>query len=107
MAIRPHPQPVPGLRQLARALDCPAIQPQLLQRTHDTPTQMRQGRAARLRNLRGAFRVPPQHQGLLDGKTVLLVDDVITTGATLQAAAQALLAAGAGQVHAVALARTP
>ncbi|WP_291588397.1 ComF family protein [Comamonas sp. UBA7528] len=92
---------------LARALDCPAIQPQLLQRTHDTPTQMRQGRAARLRNLRGAFSVPPQHQGLLRGKTVLLVDDVITTGATLQAAAQALLAAGASQVHAVALARTP
>ena len=92
---------------LARALDCPAIQPQLLQRMHDTPSQVRQGRAARLRNLRGAFNVPPQHRAALAGQTVLLVDDVITTGATVHAAAQALLQAGAAQVHAVALARTP
>ena len=92
---------------LARALGCPAIQPQLLQRMHDTPSQVRQGRAARLRNLRGAFSVPAQHQAALAGQTVLLVDDVITTGATVHAAAQALLQAGAAQVHAVALARTP
>lgn len=92
---------------LARALDCPAIQPHLLQRMHDTPAQVRQGRAARLRNLRGAFSVPPQYQAALAGQTVLLVDDVITTSATVHAAAQALLQAGAAQVHAVALARTP
>lgn len=92
---------------LAQALNCPNIHSQLLQRTHETPTQVRQGRAARLRNLRGAFAVAPTHHAILTGRAVLLVDDVITTGATLHAAAQALLAAGAAEVHAVALARTP
>lgn len=92
---------------LARALDCPALQPHYLERRHDTAAQARQGRAKRLRNMRHAFSVPLQHHPALAGHTVLLVDDVMTTGATLHAAAHALLAAGAAQVNAVALARTP
>ena len=86
---------------LARALDCPAIQPQLLQRTHDTPTQMRQGRAARLRNLRGAFTARDCR-----GLHVAVVDDVITTGSTVAALARALRQAGAASVEAWAVART-
>jgi len=92
---------------LARALHCPQIQPQWLQRIRDTPPQARQNRADRLRNLRGVFAVAPQVQPQLAGRHVLLVDDVITTGATLHAAAQAVLQAGAASVRAVALARTP
>lgn len=92
---------------LAHALACPQVQPHCLRRVRDTPSQARQNRADRLRNLRQAFAVPAQHSAQLQGQHVLLVDDVITTGATLHAAARTLLAAGAAQVSALALARTP
>ncbi|MCY1544724.1 comF family protein [compost metagenome] len=65
------------------------------------------GRAARLRNLRGAFAAHPSHTHRLVGRHVLLVDDVTTTGATLQTAAQAVLHAGADRVSALVFARTP
>ncbi|MDR2324686.1 MAG: ComF family protein [Acidovorax sp.] len=92
---------------LARALDAPGLLPHGLQRLHHTAAQAGQGRAARLRNLRGAFSVPDAARDRIAGQTVLLVDDVITTGATLHMAALALLQAGAASVSAVALARTP
>ena len=56
----------------------------------------------RLANVAGAFRV--QDPDLIEGRRVLLVDDVITTGATAAACPQALLAAGAESVFAIALA---
>ena len=56
----------------------------------------------RLANVAGAFRV--QDPDLIEGRRVLLVDDVITTGATAAACTQALLAAGAESVFAIALA---
>lgn len=92
---------------LAHALQGPTVLPQALQRLHDTPAQAGQGRAARLRNLRGAFAITEPARARIAGQTVLLVDDVITTGATLHAAAHVLLQAGAHAVAAVALARTP
>ena len=73
----------------------------------DTPDQHSLPRAQRLQNLRGAFAAHPQHRPNLAGAHVLLVDDVSTTGATLEAAAQALLDGGAARVHALVLARTP
>lgn len=78
-----------------------------LVRVRDTPDQHSLPRAQRLQNLRGAFAAHPQHRPNLAGAHVLLVDDVSTTGATLEAAAQALLDGGAAQVHALVLARTP
>jgi predicted amidophosphoribosyltransferase len=58
---------------------------------------------ARRRNVLGAFKVPdPQ---LVADRRVLLVDDVLTTGATVEACARALKRAGAKQVHVLALAR--
>jgi len=60
----------------------------------------------RLRNLQGSFVTHPQHAARLQKAHVLLVDDVSTTGTTLNSAALALLQAGADRVSALVLART-
>jgi ComF family protein len=60
---------------------------------------------ARRRNVLGAFRVPPAKVAEVRGRKVLLVDDVFTTGATLNACARALKRAGASRVDALTLAR--
>lgn len=78
-----------------------------LVRVRDTPDQHSLPRLQRLQNLRGAFAAHPLQAPALAKAHVLLVDDVSTTGATLEAAAQALLEGGAARVSAVALARTP
>ncbi len=78
-----------------------------LARLSDSPAQHRLTRPQRLRNLRGAFAVPADWLPRLRGARVLLVDDVTTTGATLDACAQALRAGGASQVSALVFARTP
>ena len=83
------------------------VLPDALLRPKDAPPQCSLERAERLRRVRHAFTANPAHLPALQGRHVLLVDDVMTTGATLRAAATALLQAGAGQVSAVVLARTP
>lgn len=76
-----------------------------LQRWLEASPQAGLDRAARQRNLRGVFVVP--QPGAVAGRRVVLVDDVLTTGATVATAAQVLLAAGAASVSAWVLARTP
>ncbi|MFZ5636297.1 MAG: double zinc ribbon domain-containing protein [Pseudomonadota bacterium] len=88
-------------RPLARALDLPLCD-DLLVRTRDTAPQSRLDAAARRRNLRGAFAVPTDR--LLPAH-VALVDDVMTTGATLHAAAETLRRAGVARVDAWVCAR--
>ena len=63
------------------------------------------GRAERRRNLQGAFQVTDASR--VAGRRIALVDDVVTTGATVAEAAGALMAAGAAAVQVWALARTP
>lgn len=74
-----------------------------LVRLRNTPSQTKFGREGRLQNMSGAFScVNPQ---VVKGKTILLIDDVATTGATLEGCAQALKEAGAKKVMAYTLAR--
>ncbi|MEW6193381.1 MAG: ComF family protein [Bacillota bacterium] len=75
---------------------------QVLQKTGDTPPQARLDKAGRLGNVAGSFCVADTSQ--IEGGTVLLVDDVFTTGSTLSAAAEALLDGGAGRVLGLTLA---
>ena len=83
-----------------------ACVPHLLRRQRATVPQMRLARAERKVNVKGAFTVSPRGLRRVAGKHILLVDDVVTTGATVEACAQALLQAGAKQVDVIALART-
>ena len=93
-------------RAAGRALDLPCAA--ILERTRSTIAQFDLDRATRATNVRGAFRLKPWPGGLarpLAGRWMVLVDDVVTTGATLSACAEPLIEAGALGVSAVTVAR--
>lgn len=81
-------------RPVADALQAP-VRPRLCERTRNTAAQTGLPIAERARNVRGAFSCAES----LDGAVVAVVDDVMTTGATLSEVAKALKAAGAVRVH--------
>ena len=74
-------------------------------RNVNTPTLTRQSREERARTVKGAFEV--KLPGAVDGRRVLLVDDVMTTGATASECARVLRGAGAKEIAVIVLARTP
>jgi ComF family protein len=80
------------------------VRPFALVRSRSTAHQVGLTRAQRRRNVAGAFRVPPGEVATVSGKAIILIDDVITTGATASAAALALKRAGARRVDVLALA---
>ncbi|HSU20301.1 MAG TPA: ComF family protein [Variovorax sp.] len=92
--------------ELARRLSPEKTDATLLLRLRDTPAQHGLARAQRLLNLQGAFAVEPLRAASLRGRRVVLVDDVMTSGASLFAAAQVLRAAGAAHLTGLVLART-
>ena len=79
--------------------------PDILLRHKDTASQGYQTPKGRFRNVRGAFTVPETERETLKGKTVVLIDDVYTTGATLNACSRALRRAGAANIYGLTLAR--
>ena len=93
-------------RRLASALGRPAIASGLV-RVVETERQAALTREERLKNLRAAFMVEPALRSRLAGAHLALVDDVMTTGATLHAAAKALRKAGVAHVEAWVCARVP
>jgi ComF family protein len=92
--------------ELARRLAPGREDARSLLRARDTAPQSTLGHDDRLANVRSAFVVDPSRAAALRGAHLLLVDDVMTSGATLAAAAQALRRAGAARVTALVLART-
>ncbi len=83
---------------------CP-VSHTVLNRVRATPSQAGLNAKARYKNVRGAFAVSGRAAKKVTGKQVVLVDDVLTTGATLKAASRALLKAGAKRVDVLVLAR--
>ena len=90
-------------RVLGRGVGLPVIDGPL-RRIRDTPQQARLNAEQRKRNVVDAFSCQPRHPALV-GRSILLIDDVCTTGATLVECAGALLAGGAKEVRALVLAR--
>lgn len=91
---------------LARALAKNNLACHVLLRVRDTPAQSSQPLAQRLTALHDAFALDPLQAERVRGQRVVLVDDVMTSGATLHAAARALRQGGAAHIVALVLART-
>ena len=94
--------------QLAKqSAACGQLDHALLLRVKNTQPQTELKRQGRLDNVKNAFVVEPLRARTLKGRRVILVDDVMTSGASIFAAAEVLRSAGAAQIVAIALARTP
>lgn len=89
---------------VARRIGRPVC-PDLLRRLRRTPPQDGMGVEARFENIAGAISVAPRHAERIEGHPVLLIDDVMTSGATLAACSEACLAAEASRVCVLVLAR--
>lgn len=90
--------------EIARRAGKP-YRPGVIARVRPTRQQVGLSREGRDENVRGAFRVPPRAKAEVKGRRVLLIDDVFTTGATLDAATKPLRRAGAVAVDVLTLAR--
>lgn len=80
-----------------------SLLPRILYKSRRTPSQTQLGWEERKRNVKGAYRA--KNHPVIKGKNFLILDDVFTTGATLNECAKALKKAGAGKVYALTLAR--
>ncbi|MBY0335521.1 MAG: ComF family protein, partial [Acetobacteraceae bacterium] len=83
------------------------VAPRLLRRVRATPPLGARGAAERRALLNGVFTLAPGAASLVSGRHVLIVDDVLTSGATAEACARLLLDAGAAAVDVLAAARVP
>ena len=92
-------------RRLAKTVK-PDFEADILFRSKATPSQGLQTFRGRFRNVKGVFYVPENARAHIHGKRIVLVDDVMTTGATIGECAKALKRAGASYIDVVTLART-
>lgn len=92
--------------ELARHLAPDKTDATLLLRIRDTPSQLALKRSERQRNVKGAFAVEPLRASSVRDQRMVLVDDVMTSGASLFSAAHALREAGAAHITALVIART-
>lgn len=99
---QPHSAPETIARRLAQHLRIP-VRGAALAKIRQTPRQAGASPTVRRQQQRGAFRC--RRPAAVAGQTVLLVDDILTTGSTVQAAARALKKAGAGRIFVAAIAR--
>jgi predicted amidophosphoribosyltransferase len=76
-----------------------------MRRIKHTPPLKGMGRRERAKTVRGAFQMSPEGKELVSGRTVILVDDVYTTGATANACAKLLKRSGAAEVNIICWAR--
>lgn len=76
-----------------------------LKRVRATPQQVGLDKSERAQNVQGAFRVPPERKADIAGRRLIVIDDVLTSGATVEACARALLRAGAAHVDVLTFAR--
>lgn len=106
MAMRGFNQSIEIARALSRRLSLPVDLDSVI-RIHDTTAQAALPFEARRRNIRGAFAVVDAHRLGLAGATVAVVDDVMTTGSTLDEMATTLKRAGVARVINLVAARTP
>lgn len=90
-----------GVARLAGLQHCP----DLLQRRRSTGSQEGRTRDGRFANMADALTIHPKRHQMVEGRHVLLVDDVMTSGATLAAAAEACIAAGAVGISVLVMAR--
>jgi ComF family protein len=81
------------------------VTPEVLRRVRPTQQQIGLSRAQRASNVQGAFNVPTERRPEIQGRRVILIDDVLTSGATADACARALLRAKAAQVDVLVFAR--
>ena len=82
-----------------------AVAETALKRVKATAQQVGLSQSERAQNVQGAFRVPPERRAEVAGRRLVLVDDVLTSGATSDACARALLRAGARNVDVLVFAR--
>jgi ComF family protein len=94
-----------ALAQAVSAASGVPVDPFVLARVKSTPSQVGLSRTQRAINLQGAFRVPEDMAAQVEGRAVVLVDDVLTSGATVNAASRALLRAKAKRVDVLVFAR--
>ena len=90
---------------LAKECGLPAIVDALYRTRHTTP-QSELSRKERLENVKGAFAATARHANVLKGKNILLIDDVMTTRATIEECAKTLLKSGAQSINILTLGRT-
>ena len=91
--------------ELARYIAPDNFVPNLLIRQRNTPSQAGKNRKQRMDNVRGAFAVPAHQKPALADRPIMLIDDVMTTGATLFEAAKTLQKSGAGPICGLVIAR--